>query len=222
MIFNTSIKTYLRLDDMMMSTVLPATTAGYHAKDHWLVWTIPNYNMTPEIEAWLANQPASASAKIRFIGLYNGMVEDAVGGTHTAIGVSLSSASNEMLYKLYRSKKPMSLIHAYTTEDLKPTKHPLLFTDCRRPDFLYYKLIPKPIDSLITPRNDVVDPVLVEKFKDSLKGHDFWYSYSDSSSVYRAGEARTKRLIDAGVEMGLTKEQADKLYKEVYTELSKP
>lgn len=218
MIMNTSIKTYLRLDDMMMSTVLPAVSCGYHVQDHWLIWTIPTHQVTPEIKAWLAAQPDTAYAKVRFTGLFDGMVDDAVTGTHLAVGVSLSAASGEMLYTLYSGRQPMSMVQVRDTSKLSPTKHPLLFTDAKRPEFLYYKLEPKEFVPPVTPQ---VNAELVQKFKESLKGHDFWYAYSDSASVYRNGEATTKRLKDAGVAMGLSREVVDLLYTEMYNELTK-
>lgn len=218
MIMNTSIKTYLRLDDMMMSTVLPVVTCGYHVQDHWLIWTIPTNQVTPELKVWLDAQPDTAYAKVRFMGFLDGLVDDAVTGTHIAVGVSLSTASDEMLYMLYSCSQPMSMVHVRDTSKLSPTKHPLLFTDAKRPEFLYYKLEPQEYVPPVTPQ---VNSELVQMFKDSLKDHDFWYAYSDSNSVWKSGEADMKRLKDAGVEMGLTRTQVDTLYNEVYKELMK-
>lgn len=217
MIFNTSIKTYLRLDDMMMSTVLPAVSGGYHVEGHWMIWSILHSKVTPEIEAWLAAQPDNAYAKVRFIGFCDKVVDDA-SGTHIAVGVSLSTATNEMLYTLYSGKQPMSMVQVRGTSQLSPTKNPLLFVDKSRPDFLYYKLTPK---EYVLPAMPQVGAELAQKFEDSLKGHDFWYDYSDSYSTWKAGENDMKRLKDAGVEMGLTRTQVDTLYAEVRKKLMK-
>lgn len=218
MIMNASIKTYLRLDDMMMSTVLPTVTCGYHVQGHWLIWTIPTHRVTSEIKAWLGAQPDTAYAMVRFVGLFDGIVDDGVTGTHLAVGVSLSTATDEMVHTLYSGRQPMSLVQVRDTSKLSPTKHPLLFTDAKHPEFLYYKLEPKEFVPPVTPQ---VNSELVQKFKGSLKGHDFWYAYSDSNSVWKSGDADMKRLKDAGVEMGLTRTQVDTLYNEVYKELMK-
>lgn len=76
----------------------------------------------------------------------------------------------------------------------------------------------EPLKSEVLPSGELLDLHNTQEleFVKSLEGFDFWYSYSDSLSVYRAGEARQKEIIEKGVGLGLTKKRAEELYTLVY------
>ena len=42
----------------------------------------------------------------------------------------------------------------------------------------------------------------VDKLKDMLVRHDWWYAYSDSQSAWRAGQQNWKNILEVAEELG--------------------
>lgn len=80
---------------------------------------------------------------------------------------------------------------------------------------------PQEVDSCPVPNMNTDTTELEKKFVESLTGHDFWYEYSDSSSVYHAGRNRHEALIQEGVNTGLTRKRCEELYSQTYQSKSK-
>ena len=219
--FLLDIKTFLRADDAMLDLLLPHVTAGYHFKDHWAIWMIPTENVTDETKEWLSYQPAKSFDTCRYIGFIEGIKSCSVNEigyvTYLAIGVSLSALNREQIQRLIRTKGSLSVIEAdVTLPGYDVTKNPNLFTQGST-GFLYtsrYKA-----ELTLAPKEESSSD-LAKKFLDSLEGHDFWYDYSDSLSVYKAGKARAEALKRAGCEMGLTGDEVERLYNQKYKELT--
>lgn len=221
--FDFNIKTFLRVDDSMLETLLPLVNLGYHYKDHWVVWMIAADKVTPEVEEWLRHQPDDAHDICRHIGFIDGIKScpvDEVGYiTYLTIGVSLSAVDRDQIYRMKQHGR-LSIIEADTTRPgFDATKNPHLFTQASM-GFVYTPRFAKPLADFVLV-DKKVNPELEEKFLASLDGHDFYYDYSDSLSVWKRGEAATKRLKDAGIEMGLSKADVDRLYLLKCKELTK-
>ena len=140
------------------------------------------------------------------------------------IGVSLSQLDFSQLEYLGRSKiiRVISPINRNYANAVANPSQPLLAVVPNSGIFyLETKAFDKKMEELAAARKSSDQLNATElAFMESLNGHDFWYGYSDSISVYRAGEARTKDLLDAGVESGLTLARAKELYTKKYKELT--
>lgn len=216
------IKTFIRADDAMLDLLLPQVTTGYHFKDHWAIWLIPTNKVTTEVKEWLGYQPANSYDTCRYIGFVDGLkscnADETTYATYLAVGVSLSMLTRDQIQRLIRSKGSLSIVEAnIEIGDYTSTKNPNLFTQGSA-GFMYtprFKSLP------VAPVADESKLALNQKFLDSLEGHDFWYDYSDSLSVYKAGKARADDLKRAGRELGLTAVEVENLYNQKYKELMK-
>ena len=222
--FLINVKTFLRADDAMLDLLLPHVSGGYPVKGHWAVWLIPTNKVPEEIKTWLQHQPADAYDTCRYIGFIEGLKSCSVNEigyvTYLAIGVSLSALNREQIQRLIRTKGSLSVIEANVTlPGYDVTKNPNLFTQGST-GFLYTSRY-QPMQRVITETVSDSNLDLEQKFLDSLEGHDFWYDYSDSLSVYKAGKARAEDLKRAGCEMGLTGAEVERLYNQKYKELMK-
>lgn len=222
--FLLDIKTFLRADDEMLDLLLPQVTTGYHFKGHWAVWLIPTNVVNNEVKAWMEHQPADSFATCRYIGFVDGLkacnIDETTYTTYLAIGVSLSMLTRDQIQRLIRSKGSLSIVEAdVTLPGYDATKNPNLFTQGST-GFLYTSRY-QPMQRVITETVSDSNLDLEQKFLDSLEGHDFWYEYSDSLSVYKAGKAREEEIKRAGVEMGLANSEVERLYKQKYQELMK-
>lgn len=225
---NIGIKAYIRLDQTMIDLFLPAKPVGYCADGHWQHWVFYNHNVNEEMWVWLNNHPESWT-HIRLLGVDNQYVPDPK-GAYVAIGISLSEITPTQIRTLLDSRSPFSLVSvSLDMPGYTPTKNPNIYTR-EGTDFLYVErgigLEPKlPLDLSTVgdvPSDHLFDLRATEqKFKESLDGHDFWYDYSDSAAVWKAGEARAKELKQAGMDMGLSRATVDRLYLEKYNELMK-
>lgn len=219
---NIGIKTFVRVDQAMIDLLLPEVITGHQVEDHWGFWVFNAKTISPKIKEWLACQPSDSWAVVRFTSAYQRLIADPE-GTRIAVGVSLSQVTPEQIRQMLDSRKPISIIEVETgLLRYTVTKNPNIYTADR--DFFYVPRfvgqgLPEPIKPSVSMRSSNTE--LEQKFKDSLNGHDFWYDYSDSLSVWRAGEARTKDLKDAGIAMGLSRSDVDRLYDEKYKELTK-
>ena len=226
--FLLDIKTFLRADDEMLDLLLPQVTTGYHFKEHWAVWLIPTNVVSNEVKAWMEHQPADSFATCRYIGFVDGLkacnIDETAYTTYLAIGVSLSMLTRDQIQRLIRSKGSLSIIEAnIEIGDYTSTKNPNLFTQGSA-GFMYtprFKSLTAALADAIAPLVDESKLALNQKFLDSLEGHDFWYDYSDSLSVYKAGKARAEDLKRAGRELGLTGAEVEQLYNQKYKELMK-
>jgi hypothetical protein len=220
--FLINVKTFLRADDAMLNLLLPHVSCGYPVKGHWAVWLIPTNKVPDEVKTWLQHQPVDVYDTCRYIGFVDGLksceVNDPTYTTHLAIGVSLSALDREQIQRLIRGKGSLSIVEADVSRPgFDVTKNPNLFTQGST-GFLYtsrYKA-----ELTLAPKEESSSD-LAKKFLDSLEGHDFWYDYSDSLSVYKAGKARAEALKRAGCEMGLTGAEVERLYNQKYKELMK-
>ena len=167
-------------------------------------------HLNHRIMSWLAVQERSA--------YYHG-VDDRI-----MIGVSLSKLDFSQLEYLGRSKiiRVISPINRNYANAVANPSQPLLAVVPNSGIFyLETKAFDKKMEELAAARKSPEQLNATElAFMESLNGHDFWYGYSDSISVYRAGEARAKDLLDAGVESGLTLARAKELYTKKYKELT--
>ena len=222
--FLIDVKTFLRADDAMLDLLLPHVSCGYPVKGHWAVWLIPTNKVPDEVKTWLQHQPVDAYDTCRYIGFVDGLksceVNDPTYTTHLAIGVSLSTLDREQIQRLIRGKGLLSIVEADVSRPgYDVTKNPNLFTQGST-GFLYTSRY-QPMQRVITETVSDSNLDLEQKFLDSLEGHDFWYEYSDSLSVYKAGKAREEEIKRAGVEMGLANSEVERLYKQKYQELMK-
>ena len=222
--FLINVKTFLRADDAMMDLLLPHVSCGYPVKGHWAVWLIPTNKVPDEVKTWLQHQPVDAYDTCRYIGFVDGLksceVNDPTYTTHLAIGVSLSTLDREQIQRLIRGKGSLSIVEADVSRPgFDVTKNPNLFTQGST-GFLYTSRY-KSAQTAVTETESESKLVLKQKFIDSLKGHDFWYDFSDSLSVYKAGKARAEDLKRAGRELGLTGAEVEQLYNQKYKELMK-
>ena len=225
---NIGIKSYIRLDQAMIDLFLPAKPVGYYADGHWQHWVFYNHDVNEEIKVWLDAHPESWT-HIRLLGVGNECVPDPK-GAYVAIGISLSEITPKQIRTLLDSRSPFSLVSvSLDMPGYTPTKNPNIYTREDK-DFLYVargigleQELPLDLSTVgDVPSDHLFDLRAKEQeFKDSLDGHDFWYDYSDSASVWKAGEARTKDLKQAGMDMGLSRATVDRLYLEKYNELMK-
>lgn len=224
MINNIRIKTFIRLDQQMIDLLLPKVTVGHHLEKHWMFWTIPVREVTGVLETWLKSQPEDSWARVSYADMFSQLMLDK-NGDRIAIGISLSEITPEQIRTLIDSRKAMSFITCTIDERFIATKNPYIFTDPRKDGGISYMYVqngiglPQPLPPFESSPLFAPSAELEKKFKDSLEGHDFWYDYSDSLSVWKAGEARTKELKDGGVAMGLSRSDVDRLYREKYKEL---
>lgn len=223
--FLLDIKTFIRADDAMLDLLLPQVTTGYHFKEHWAVWLIPTNIVNNEVKAWMEHQPADSFATCRYIGFVDGLkacsIDETSYTTYLAIGVSLSMLTRDQIQRLIRSKGSLSIVEAdVTLPGYDATKNPNLFTQGSK-GFMYTSRRKVEYVKIEVPPPDESKLALAQKFLDSLEGHDFWYDYSDSLSVYKVGKARADDLKRAGRELGLTGAEVDRLYNQKYAELMK-
>lgn len=219
------IKTFIRADDAMLDLLLPQVTTGYHFKDHWAIWLIPTNKVTTEVKEWLGYQPANSYDTCRYIGFVDGLkscnADETTYATYLAVGVSLSMLTRDQIQRLIRSKGSLSIVEAdVTLPGYDATKNPNLFTQGSK-GFMYTSRRKVEYVKIEVPPPDESKMALAQKFLDSLEGHDFWYDYSDSLSVYKAGKARADDLKRAGRELGLTAVEVENLYNQKYKELMK-
>lgn len=217
--FLIDVKTFLRADNAMLDLLLPHVSCGYPVKGHWAVWLIPTNKVPDEVKTWLQHQPIDAYDTCRYIGFVDGLksceVTDPVYTTHLAIGVSLSALDREQIQRLIRGKGSLSIVEAdVSLPGYDVTKNPNLFTQGTT-GFLYTPRY-KSTQTAVTETESESKLVLKQKFIDSLKGHDFFYEYSGSLSVYRAGKAHEEKLKLEGCAMGLSKPEVDRLYAQAY------
>lgn len=223
MLLDVGIKTFVRLDENVMDVLFSHVTLTQHVKDHWVYWMLPTEKVTPQIKDWLDLQGETAWATTKFIGFIDGIkrCEPTDGYTYLTIGISLSTVTEQQIAQMLSDRRSFGIVPCdLAYGDFNETKSPLLFTKGDA-NFLYAQRIVKPIEELIAHLRPVPKPELEKKFLDSLNGHDFWYDYSDSLSVWKRGDAEMKRLKAEGIEMGLSKSDVERLYIQKYKELTK-
>lgn len=238
MLFDINIKAFIRLDQTMLDLLLPTVTVGKVAENHWVYWLVPNKNLTPELKEWLSAQPGDCHAKVSFTAHFTHLYKDE-NGYYTAIGISLSQVTPSQIRSILDTRKPLGLITTSFLQNnledgtLTPTVNEHIFLT-KKGDYLYVKsdigLPALPLDLSVEPPaspssspypSSRPDPELAAKFEDLLEGHDFFYEYSDSLSVYKAGKRHEEELKRAGVELGLSTKHVDELYKAKYQSLMK-
>lgn len=219
MINNTSnIKTFIRLDTQLLDLMLKHINTAVVVGDHWIIATL-KYTATnaADVQAWLAAQPADC----------HGMTQPQYGRDRIIVGFSLSKLGYDDLYRLAKTntcKIMKHRTHQYNLKSYKPTANPfLLLNESETYFYMVKRHEPEVIQLPVEIPEDIPSTNLlpVEKqFMDSLEGHDFWYSYSDSLSVYKAGEHRREILICNGVKLGLTQRRVVELYNLKYKQLT--
>ena len=220
-----TIKTFIRLDTELLKMFGPLVNTTVVAKGHCIVATLKHTaNDRADVLAWLAAQPNDCYAHVEV---------PTRGGSRIEIGFSLSKLEYGELVKMTNSRNFSIIQHSrsvYTGMKLTPTGNPLLST-AEGSDYLY--LIPHedaPIEEVAAQLPVEIPPETMaivtklsateQEFIDSLKGHDFFYAYSDSLSVFKAGKADEDRLIAAGVAMGLSETRVQHLYRAEYKRLA--
>lgn len=238
MLFDINIKSFIRLDQTMLDLLLPTVTIGMVVKNHWVYWLIPNKNLTLEHKEWLSAQPDDCHAKVSFFANLTHLCKDE-NGRYTAIGISLSQVTPSQIRQILDTRKGLGLITSsfiqHNLEDGKftPSVNEHIFLT-KKGDYLYVKTgIGKPtlpLDLSVEPPaspssspypSSRPDPELAAKFEDLLKGHDFFYEYSDSLSVYKAGKRHEEELKSAGLALGLSRTHVDEIYNAKYQSLMK-
>lgn len=220
MMYSVNIKTFLRADKDMLDVLLPHVSLGFHYKDHWMLWMIPTYKVTTDVGEWLKVQPSTSWETCKVIGVNAGVVTATPSDRYTylTIGVSLSMLDQEQIRRIHDTGDQFSLVEADVTfGNYLPTKNPSLFTLPGK-DFLYIPRCHKaamPVEMQVD-ESAIRHAEIEQKFIDSLVGHDFFYEYSDSLSVYRAGKAHEEKLKLEGCAMGLSKSDVDRLYAQAY------
>lgn len=221
---NIRIKCFIRLDQTMMDLLLPKVIVGHHVEKHWMFWTIPVRELTGEVAQWLEAQPKDSWARVSYTNMFEQLMLNEQ-GDRIAIGISLSDISPEQIRMLIDSRKAMSIITCSIDESYSRTKNPHIYTDPLKNGMTTYMYVKKgtglpetakPIIPVYRAPQD-----LVEKFMASLEGHDFFYEYSDSLSVWKAGKADEQRLKAEGVAMGIPEDEVNRLYDKKYKELTK-
>ena len=206
-----SIRTYIRLNAELIELLKANIVTSIVIEGKWLQLGMRHDTyLDQRIMTWLEAQSPSA--------YYRG-ADDRI-----MIGVSLSQLDFSQLEYLGRSKiiRAISPINRNYANAVANPSQPLLAVVPNSGIFyLETKAFDKKMEELAAARKSPDQLNATElAFMESLNGHDFWYDYSDSISVYRAGEARTKDLLDAGVESGLTLARAKELYTKKYKELT--
>lgn len=238
MLFDINIKSFIRLDQTMLDLLLPTVKIGMVAENHWVYWLVPNKNLTPELKEWLSAQPDDCHAKVSLTSRFTQLCKDEK-GRYTAIGISLSQATPSQIRSILDKRKPVGLITSsfiqHNLEDgtLTPTVNEHIFLN-KKGDYLYVKTdIGKPtlpVDLSVEPPASTSslpypssrpDPEMAEKFESLLEGHDFFYEYSDSLSVYKAGKRHEEELKSAGLALGLSRKHVDEIYNAKYQSLMK-
>lgn len=216
---NIRIKCFIRLDQTMMDLLLPKVIVGHHVEKHWMFWTISVRELTGEIGEWLKAQPNDSWARVSYTSMFEQLMLNEQ-GDRIAIGISLSDISPEQIRMLIDSRKAMSIITCSIDESYSRTKNPHIYTDPLKNGLTTYMYVKKGLGLPETAKPIIpvyqVPQNLVEKFMTSLEGHDFFYDYSDSLAVWKAGKAAEKRLKEEGVAMGIPREEVERLYTEKY------
>ena len=206
-----SIRTYIRLNAELIELLKANIVTSIVIEGKWLQLGM-SYDTYRDhrIMSWLEVQDPTA--------YYRG-ADDRI-----MIGVSLSQLDFSQLEYLGRSKiiRVISPINRNYADAVPNPSQPLLAVVPNSGIFyLETKAFDKKMEALAAVRKSPEQLNATElAFMESLKGHDFFYAYSDSLSVFKAGEARSKALIDAGVESGLTLERANELYAMKYKKLA--
>lgn len=206
-----SIRTYIRLNAELIELLKANIVTSIVIEGKWLqLGMCHDTYLDQRIMTWLEAQSPSA--------YYRG-ADDRI-----MIGVSLSQLDFSQLEYLGRSKiiRVISPINRNYANAVANPSQPLLAVVPNSGIFyLETKAFDKKMEELAAARKSSDQLNATElAFMESLNGHDFWYGYSDSISVYRAGEVRAKDLLDAGVESGLTLARAKELYTKKYKELT--
>lgn len=219
MINNTSnIKTFIRLDTQLLDLMLKHINTAVVVGDHWIIATL-KYTATNavDVQAWLATQPADC----------HGVTQTKQCRDRIIVGFSLSKLGYDDLYRLAKTdtcKIMRHRTHQYNLKSFKPTANPyILLNESETYFYMVQRPEPEVTQLPVEMPADISSTNLlpVEKqFMDSLEGHDFWYSYSDSLSVYKAGEYRRQLLICDGVKLGLTQRRVVELYNLKYKQLT--
>lgn len=212
------ITTFLRINQEMVDILLPHLVAVIPYKElhcHWL-FNIDNTNT--KLIDWLMAQ-SGESIGIGSVNTTTLSLEEAANPKYAVVGISYSTLTTEMLTKIVsRTNSRMTDVHdfKYLNYAVK-TRNPLLMW-CRERKQYYYESQNPMYDKFKT-KTSLSE--LEQKFISSLAGHDFFYEYSDSLNVYKAGKRREAELKEAGVKMGLTHNQVDVLYNAEYKRLAK-
>ena len=211
-----AIKTFLRVDEDMVKQLSSKIIVAYTEKGHWGVWLFPEYEMVRDesFMSWLNNQPKDCYSYFHFNGGEVVSADAPIEGKvrYIGLGVSYSTTQPKEIEALLNLNAPIRMIKTFrTVSTWTPTKNPHLFNDGAG----YLMYVPPADVSVEVPDS------LEKKFIDSLKGHDFFYGYSDSLSVYQNGEADEKRLKVEGVRSGLSVADVVRLYNAEYRRLSK-
>lgn len=210
------INTFLRIDQQIMDDVLPHLVAVIPYNElhcHWL-FSIDNSN------AKLANWLMAQSGEAIGLGSVNEEtmeLQDVANPKYVVVGISYSTLTVDMLTRLaMRVNTRMTDVDAfkYLSNAVK-TRNPLIMWNRERKQYYYES--ENPVYAKFKTVSNLTELEL--QFVESLTGHDFFYEYSDSLNVYKAGKQREAFLKENGVKMGLSQTRVEILYNAEYKRL---
>ena len=216
---NLKIKNFIRIDASIISMIKDnggriERYLGDNTKPHWAIVSFYRDNINKEILDFVKANEGCHTYLYNARSWLNPMWMEGKEGDDIFIGISMSTLTEELSDSLIGVRGIVPISEDFAVEKVAENLYAVavdLFGVVRKSSL--------PIDlsshNVAAPTVQISDNESI--FKSWLEKLDLFYEYSDSMSVFKAGQKRLNDTIEKGInELGLTKAQCDKFVSEVY------
>lgn len=232
----TNIKTFVRINDDIIEMIKNAEgkIERYRnsiGKPHWALVSFLKDNVNDELRTFIKNNEGCHAYLHNARSWVNPMwLEGEEGNDDLFIGISMSSLTEQQSNSLIGIRGIHEINEVYAVEKVAEGLYGISLDS--------FGVIPKqispqdlPLHCTMATKGANSPTIFMEKekeqtttvndkeitFKSWVEKLDLFYEYSDSLSVFKAGQKRLNDTIEKGIsELGLTKAQCDKFVADVY------